>query len=76
MGEEDEADNEDNEDDEGYDGKKVFLPITPERMVRWRSVKSPQNRLAEGYLKMKKEMGLWCRFWRKWLNTILPTKNS
>ena len=51
MGEEDEADNEDNEDDEGYDGKKVFLPITPERMVRWRSVKSPQNRLAEGYLK-------------------------
>ena len=33
------------------------LPITPERMIRWRSVNSSQNRHDESYLHMTKDDG-------------------
>ena len=37
------------------DGDDDELPITPERMVGWRSVKSLRNRLDKGYLFMTKD---------------------
>ena len=33
------------------------LPVTPERMIRWRSVNSSQNCHDEGYLHMTKDDG-------------------
>ena len=49
---------------------RAYWPITCERMVRLRSVKSLQNRLDQGYLLMTENKKLSCGKFQSWADRI------